>query len=283
MNFYRRKKVISRRNSGLGDNLLATAHAWYFANRNGRSLEINWAPSMYFKDKSINAFGRFFKVPSEIGNVPIEYQNRVGFFKRLYRRLPLFPFKFFLSSLFAEITHKILRNRTPPKIKNIRDHRREWCMSLIKNEIKSNSREILFNTHFDFLPQQEIKPFFDELQLIPRLQEKIDNFSDRFFKNKKVIGMHVRYYDKSLPVSNHTPYWLEPEKSFERIESEIQEIISSLKGQDYVVYLATDSEIVYDFAKNKIPNLVTYKNVFKMLLLHLTSTIKLRKRLMKMI
>ena len=205
MEYKSNKKVVARRNAGIGDNLLATAHAWYYAKKTGRSLVINWAPSMYFKDKSKNAFGAFFEVPREIDGVRIIYEEKVGLLKRFLRRLPLLPFRYFLPVLIIEVFHKFLRGSTPASMMRLREKRRAWSIDLIENGTDYGKDTVVFNTHFNFLPQNVLKPFFDSLVLRPPYQEKIDDFVNHFFKGKKVIGLHIRYYDKNLPVSNHTP------------------------------------------------------------------------------
>ncbi len=55
--------IVSHRNSGFGDNLLAAAKAWLYAKETNRTLVIVWAPSRYLADQHENAFSRFFKVP----------------------------------------------------------------------------------------------------------------------------------------------------------------------------------------------------------------------------
>ena len=258
-----KKKVVARRNAGLGDNLLATAHAWYYAQQTGRDLEISWAPSMYFSDKSVNSFGTFFKVPEKIGDVNIIYHEKVRFFTRLKRRLPFFPLKYFFQTIFAEVTIKLMRNKGPKIIHKIRDKRNKWLTDFIYNGNSTSNLNVTFNTCFNFLESEKIKPFFDALELLPKYQERVDEFRNKHFKGKKVIGVHVRYYDKNLPFSNHTQYWLEPEKSFEHIKNELQKIVNKLDTDDYVIYLSTDNEIVFDYFRNSIDNFVVYNKAFQ--------------------
>lgn len=257
-----KKSVVVRRNAGLGDNLLATAHAWYYASQTGRDLEICWAPSMYFKEKTINSFGRFFEVPREIGGVKIQYEEFVKPWKRLHRRLPLFPLKLFIPSLLGETAHKILRDQTPLFIKHWMEKRRQWLTRFIESGGRARAGKVVINTHFNFLEPDKIKPFFDALRLAPKYQERLDDFRDKHFKGKKVIGVHIRYYDKSLPYSNHSPYWMKPEERFNHIKSELRKIIKQLNTKDYVVFLATDNEKVHDFFKTNIDHLVTYEKTF---------------------
>lgn len=266
--------MVAKRNAGLGDNLLATAHAWYYASRTGRDLEICWAPSMYFSDKSINSFGKFFKVPQSIKGVNIIYEKNVGPWKRMRIRLPFFPLRFFIPSMLGEGLQKILRQNTPLFLKESNKKRREWLTGIIESGTNVGNREAVINTHFDFLEPQIIKPFFDALKLAPEYQERLVKFREKHFRNKTVIGVHIRYYDKSLPFSNHTPYWLEPEKSFSHIKNELQKIVQKLNTDDYVIFLATDNVKVYDFFYDNIDHLVTYPKEFQ----NITFTLDLHQK-----
>lgn len=256
------KKVISRRNAGLGDLLLATAHAWYYANKTKRDLEICWAPSMYFKDKSINAFGRIFNIPDKIGNVKIICHDRIGLIKRLMRRLPVFPSKYFIRTLLIEFIIKFLKNRIPAYIKNARAKRYHYLMDLIQNERDIRKKTLVFNTDLWFLEDNKIKPFYDSLKLRPEYQECMDNFVNRYFKNKLVIGVHVRYYDISLPPSDYSKFWVDPKKSLEILKNRLEEIIIKNSRTDYVVFLATNSDIVCDYISKNVNNVVTFNKDF---------------------
>jgi hypothetical protein len=256
------KKVISRRNAGLGDNLFATAHAWYYAKQTNRALLINWAPSMYLSDKSANAFGFFFQVPDQIQGVPIIYEKNVGSVNRFIRRLPLQPYRSFLPSLFAEFVHKLRRDRTPGFLLEIMKKRKQWSIDLIKNGSDVNYRTMIFNNPYGFM-LKETKPFFDELKLKPEFQTLVDDFANLNFKNKKVIGLHIKYYDKTMPKSNHTQHWLDPEQSLNTIKDRIHNIIGTFNSQDYVIYLATDSPIVEEFLKKHFAKIVTFNKEFK--------------------
>jgi hypothetical protein len=259
----KRKKVISRRNAGLGDNLFATAHAWYYAKKTGRDLNINWAPSMYLDDKSANAFPFFFKVPENIDGVPIIIEPRINAIKKFIRRLPLFPFRYFIPALIAESVHKLLRKQTPGFLMRIMDKRRQWSINLITNGIDVSYRTIIFNSHYGFLIN-ETKPFFMALKLKDEFQQLVDTFTQQNFIGKKVVGLHIKYYDKSMPKSNHTKYWLDPQQSLNLIKENLESILSSLNiADEYVIYLATDSSIVEDFLKAHFNNIVSFNKEFK--------------------
>ncbi len=256
------KKVISRRNAGLGDNLFATAHAWYYAKSTNRTLEISWSPSMYLNDKSANAFGFFFDVPEQIQGVPVIYEEHIGAWKRMIRRLPLIPYRYFIPSLVAEFVHKLLRKKTPAFLLHFMTKRRQWSIDLIKNGTDIKNKTMIFNSHYGFL-LNETKPFFGALKLKPEFQALVDEFSEKHFSNKKVIGLHIKYYDKTMPKSNHTQHWLDPQESLNTIKTRIEGIIQKINSPDYVIYIATDSAIVQDFLKKHFEKVVTYDKEFK--------------------
>jgi len=256
------KSVISRRNAGLGDNLFAAAHAWYYAKKTNRKLVINWAPSMYLSDKSANAFPFFFEVPDYIEGVPIISEDKVNSIKRFLRRLPLIPYRYFLPVLFAETVHKLLRKKTPDFLIRFMENRRKWSIDLIKNGIDIRSKTMIFNSHYGFL-LQETKPFFDALKLKNEFQSIVDEFAEKNLQGKTVIGLHIKYYDKTMPKSNHTQYWLDPQASLNQIKDKINGIISRIKDANYVIYLATDSAIVQDFLREHFKNVVSFNKGFK--------------------
>ena len=69
--------ILSHRNSGLGDNILAAANAWYYAKKTNRVLVICWVYSRYMTDSRENAFSFFFDVPQEIEGVPILVEEKI--------------------------------------------------------------------------------------------------------------------------------------------------------------------------------------------------------------
>jgi hypothetical protein len=261
MNTKNNRKVISRRNAGFGDNLFAAAHAWYYAQKTNRSLVVNWAPSMYLDDKGKNAFGYFFDFPDHIKGVPIIAKDRVNMFQRQIRSLPVTPAYLFIPAMIAEIVNRILKNKSPEYFKNILKNREKWISDIIRHGKDVKSKTLIFNGVYGFL-EEETKPFFNELKLKSKYQQKVEDFAAENFKNKVVIGVHIRYYDKSLPKNNHTKYWLEPEKSLIIINDNLKKILSELKESNYVVFLATDNKMVHDSIKGAIDNVITFEKNF---------------------
>ncbi len=255
MNDKNSKIVVSRRNAGFGDNLFAAAHAWYYAKKTNRSLVINWAPSMYLGDKSRNAFSFFFNFPNEIQGVPIIVKEHVGVVSRQIRALPITPRHLFVLSLVAELSNKILKGKSPSYFKNMSKKREQWITDVMRTgrEVKDNM--LIFNGVYGFL-EEETKPFFNELKLKPKYQKKVDGFALNNFKEKVVIGVHIRYYDKSLPKNNHTKFWLEPEESMKIVNAKLKEIVDEIDDPNYIIFLATDNKMVNDSIRENFADVV---------------------------
>lgn len=164
--------------------------------------------------------------------------------------------------MLIELAIKFLRKRIPDFIIKARTKSYIFLVDLIQNGKDVKKKTVIFNSDFNFLDKKEIKPFFDSLKLKHEYKERVDQFIEHNFKNKFVIGTHVRYYDKSLPVCDYTKYWIEPEKSLEILRGRLEEIISKFNGTDYVVYLATNSYMVNDYVKNHMKNVVTFNKDF---------------------
>ena len=256
-----KKKVISRRNAGFGDNLFAAAHAWHYAKLTNRKLVISWAPSMYLDDKSLNAFPFFFEFPDEIEGVKVIAPERVGKMQRLFRSLPLAPQGLFIPAVMAEFSRRILKNRTPGYLTSVAEKRNQWVTDLIRNGKPTGETNLILNGCYGFL-KEETKPFFKNIKLKPEYQKKVEDFAAANFHGRSVIGVHIRYYDKSLPRNNHTQYWLEPEESLKTINSQLSKIVEDLNDKDYIIFLATDNKMVHDSIRSEFDKVVTFEKDF---------------------
>ena len=186
----RTHQVVSRRNAGFGDNLFATAHAWYYAKKTNRKLVVSWAPSMYLDDPALNAFPFFFDYPDTIVGVPIIAEERVGSMSRHVRSLPVTPAKLFIPGVFAEVSKRLLKDKTPGFLKDIPKKRDNWITDVIKNGKDVSKRSLIFNGCYGFLENETI-PFFDEIRLKPKYQKKVDDFAAKNFEGKTVIGVEI--------------------------------------------------------------------------------------------
>jgi hypothetical protein len=201
-------------------------------------------------------------VPDEIEGVPIIVEPKVNAITRIIRRLPLLPYRYFFPALFAEAVHKKMRKKTPAFLLKLMDKRRKWSIDLITNGTDVGYKTMIFNSYYGFLLDETI-PFFKALRLKGEFQSLVDDFTERNFKGKKVIGLHIKYYDKTMPQSNHTQHWLDPQESLKLIKTRIEDILSGIDTTDYVIYLSTDSPIVEDYLKLHFKNLVSYDKNFK--------------------
>jgi hypothetical protein len=293
-----RRTLVSYRDAGFGDNLLAAANAWYYAKLTQRDLMVIWSPSRYLSDKRRNAFNAFFSLPDHIEGVPIltpDCVDRVsgfvlsnidGFLLPLLPH-PIFAVLYLLYSAAGQIRLKRLSAILGSGISGARIGRRRELESIIT--LGKDIRRKVVITNGCYEPHERLHPFFDALQLAPELRSPADEFATAHFQSKRVIGVHVRYYDQSLPRSDHTDFWLDPEKALQVCEEKITEAIRRLsssggntagecerlarkeKGEDpsdklspsdYVIFLATDSVRVHDAVKRRFENVVRYEKSF---------------------
>lgn len=255
-----RKVIISCRNSGFGDNLLAAANAWYYAKNTDRALVIYWHNSRYLADKGENAFSHFFDVPASIGGVPIIAGPRLDrlsdflilhLFYLLPRPDPLMLMYRITSKLGIRSDYRLMK-----RICN-----RQKVTDGIITGLADVSRRIIV-THGCYVPNEHLRPFFDSLALNGEYRRRADEFTESHFRGKKVIGVHIRYYNQSMQLSDHTKYWLDRPKALSECLDKIRRAAAGLAESEYVVFLCTDSRIVHDFIIRSVRNVVTYEKVF---------------------
>ncbi len=252
--------IISHRNRGLGDNLLAAANAWYYARNTNRSLVVSWQHSLYLANKSENAFTRFFKVPENIEGVPVIAEPRIDTLSSL---LILHPYFFSPAPDPSLILYKVLSKAgavTDNTFKRRMQRRQEEADRIINNLMDVRRRIII--THGCYGPNHNLKPFFDALELRAELKERADDFAEGNFTNKKIIGVHIRYYNKNMPLSEHTKHWLDQSKALAACLDKIKRAAAGFKESEYVVFLCTDSRMVHDFLTQSIGNVITYQKEF---------------------
>ncbi len=252
--------IVSRRNSGFGDNLLAAANAWRYARATGRSLAILWTRSRYLGDPAGNAFPKLFTLPENVEGVRIIVPPRVDYLSALLLRasFALFPrpdARLFRARLFSAIG--VDRGRALKR----ESERREAEIDGIVNGLADVEPGILV-TQGCYGPKDELRPFFDAVRLAPRLAETADDFAAENFTGKKVIGVHVRYYGPHLPVSNHTPYWREWKPGIKACIDGINKARDMAGGGEKVIFLSTDSRPVEQLLTRSVRGVVTYKKPF---------------------
>ena len=263
------RAVLSFRNCGFGDNLLAAANAWYYAKQTGRTLIILWVRSRYSPDPTVNVFGLFFAVPSEIAGVRVEIYPRGGWLTSVllaYWHL-IFPYPDLLSILerFGKKTG-LIRFLAPVyvPIEGPRGFRFDKRQAKEQDRVYAgkDKHQRLHILAGCYSPREGLRPFFDSLQAAPELARRIDAFSETHFRGKIVIGLHIRYYDPSLPASNHTEYWIRPEESLKQCLARVQSAVAEIRPAEYIIFLATDSGPVQDYMQKNLDHLVTVEKRF---------------------
>lgn len=252
--------IVSHRNSGFGDNLLAAAKAWLYAKKTNRTLVIVWAPSRYLADQHENAFSRFFKVPESIGGVPVIAAPSIDVLSTL---LILHPYFFSPRPDPRLILYKVLSKAgvgTDNRFKRRLQRRQEAAELIINNLI--DVRQKIIVTYGCYGPNRDLKPFFDALELRAELKERVNEFAEKNFRSKKIIGAHIRYYNQNMPLSEHTKYWLDHANALAGCLDMIKTAAAGLEESEYVVFLCTDSRVVQEFVSKSIGNVVSYEKKF---------------------
>jgi len=261
--------IVSCRNAGLGDNLMAAANAWYYAERTGRSLIPCWVSSRYREDLRENAFWHLFSLAPQIGSVSIvrvARVDRISAFLLVYRTY-LWPYPDVLG-VFRKAVGGLARVMPGRRSQGARgalptsvaDRREEREQRIV---LSGTERPVwVFVANGCYSPHPGLKPFFDSLTLPQHLESRVSRFATEHFENRRVIGVHVRYYDRSLPPSTHTPYWTDTAQGVSACLEKIERAIERVASANYVVFLATDSPVVEAALAGRVDGLVTLPKRF---------------------
>ena len=231
------KIIVAYRRQGLGDCLLQAANAWLHAKETESKLLIAWYNSLYIKQQDRNAFFNFFDLPDNIDGVEIIRQEKITTLVRL--------------AIFTARIHS--------RIVNIKKK-----LGLKTNNRTNNTCQLSNNIcimYGCFEPNNhKLKIFFDSLRLRKNLHQKVKYFTKENFLEKKVIGVHVRYYPTNLPFSNHTKLWVIEEVALKRIQNKIKNA-KRILGDDSIIFLSTDSLMVQKEIIQRFNNVVVYKTL----------------------
>jgi len=259
--FRKTKSVVCYRNSGFGDNLFQAACGWLYAKNCNRSLLINWTNSRYLSNKKLNAFFYFFTIPNSILGVEIIKTNKINLLLRLksthFLNVLFSILNVFYLKLISNKTENIFYKKKSRLLQNIsiKEH------NLIDKNINVSNKIVYFRACISNLTN-EVKPFFDSIKPSEEILNEIENFTNKYFKNKKVIGVHVRYYNKNLVKSDHTKYWIDEDLGLKTIYEKIQKAINKVNNNDYVIFLATDSSLPNEYIKTNFSNVVSFPKTF---------------------
>ncbi|HVY54844.1 MAG TPA: nodulation protein NodZ [Thermodesulfobacteriota bacterium] len=241
--------------------MISAANVWSYAKNTKRTLVIIWAPSRYLSDKYENAFSHFFSVPETIGGVPVIVEKRIDRLSAfiIAYSVILLPLPDPLILLYGILFKLGLNVRE--RLKNRRDKRQVFVDRTISGRRESSWKIFITNGGY-FQCEDEMKVFFDAIRLNPEFRGEAEEFAEKHFKNKKVIGVHIRYYGKSLPHSDHTHLWLDETNALMSCFNKIKAVVAEMKESEYVIFLCTDSRLVYDFLTRSIGSIVTYEKDF---------------------
>ncbi|MFN0120826.1 MAG: nodulation protein NodZ [Blastocatellia bacterium] len=253
--------IVSTRNAGLGDNLLAAASAWLYAQRTGRALAICWFHARYVRDARDNAFTHLFDIPEELAGVPVIHARRVD-------HLSAFLLSFW-SYLFpwpdvVEIARRALTARGGPRLfpRMVTTHekRLQREMTAVYTTADLPGRLVIASACYSGVAAT--RPFYDALRLQPRLARQVEEFAARHFHGRTVIGAHIRYYDPALPFSHHTAYWTNPEQALAQCVEMIAAAMRQTGAAHPLLFLATDSQRVHDHIHRHVDHVVSWPKPF---------------------
>ncbi len=218
-----------------------------------------WTNSVYLKDKTKNSFYYFFEVPAVIDGVRlirIDKLSRVLYFL-IFAWNYFFPFPNLyqcIKQVFNKVTKKPLQvsaDAMNPRSMRIRNR-------VIQGK-DLRSRFVFLDTCL--IPHNYLKPFYDSLSINEQFKKKLEDFEQKHFANKKVIGVHLRY-DYNKPEEHFLINQAKEEQSivfdghYARIKKVIKENIG--EGQEYAIYFTTNSKLLENEMGKRLKNLVNY-------------------------
>jgi len=250
--------IVSYRNSGLGDNLLSAAFAWRYAKKTKRSLAIVWSRSQYLANKKQNAFSFFFQDPKSLQGVPIVIENSIDRLSSfiLSKLEYLVPFPNIFIILYRLFTSLTIFHHLP----YLHSKREKTKKQIIESSRDVKTKVLIARTYH--YPNSGIEPFYYSLRLQPEFQKKVDAFAGKFFKGKKVIGVHIRYYNEKMRTAPYKKFWINPRSTLDACLVKINQAVKMLGQPDYVIFLSTDSLLVQDFIMKNVNKVIVYKKSF---------------------
>jgi len=263
LNLYKKKQktVVCYRNSGFGDNLFQAACGWLYAKNAGLNLLINWSNSRYLADKKLNAFFYFFSISNNIEKVEIIKFEKIDLSLRLI--------SINIPNILASISNKLYLKIKPQSTNNIFYKKKTKILGKLSNVEKDtieNNRtpknKIIYLRGCLYDYSNVLKPFFDAIIPNQEILNLINKFSTENFENKKVIGVHVRYYNKNMVKSDHSTFWQDEDACLQNVASKINQAINQINTSEYVIFLATDSVLPYNYVKNNFKNVVSFQKKF---------------------
>lgn len=239
------KTLLIKGKAGLGNRILAVLEGILYAQITHRKVVVDWSDYAYSNNQE-NVFHKFFTAP-DIGDLsmispvsciyPKVWENNLnksvneiidcydGHVKDRHRNPKIWQ-KYTIDITHIDYHQDILVRWTyVHQIYRLRRH--------LKGEFQ----------HFLHLNDSEIlsKIFFSNLRINDTIKQRAENFKNKYFIKKQIIGVHVRYTDLKNPYDKYYKF--------------INEI--SQNKTNVLIFLSTDNQEVEKQFKTKYKNVVT--------------------------
>ncbi|GGK69889.1 nodulation protein NodZ [Amphritea balenae] len=249
--------------SGLGAMIQALGPVWKYAKQTGRTLVIDWRNSPYLRNyPDMNLFSRLFEIQTNsISGVKIIADDTV--------RTTVFPNTLLMSrieqkhesgALISSYGRGIDNADTIQILMEAYNIRSGIFLPLLFSQLEVANRYSPLSNHNDpFCSYGELKRFYSELKLRPEIQRQVDQYSEKFFKECPVIGLHIRHGNGEEKVRDHfSSRTINDFNSFiDNLVLKIKKIAKQQEYSCYKVFIATDSDQVVNAVKEYIPELLT--------------------------
>jgi len=212
------KYLICKRGAGLGDSLHCMSICWWMAKQTGRTLVIDWTDNQWYAARNrLNV------------NVFLDLFEKLTCATCFDGRPPIDrPSGKFVHNIPQYFPHKAASSETPALELN--------CFLL------------------DQIAPENLRPFYDDLVLIPFVQKMLDEFAEEHFGNEKVFGIHIRHGD------GEKGHFVRIGRVFKHPDKIVDRVVKRAKQEQSAtgckVFLATDSLDMYDAIKEQIPDVI---------------------------
>lgn len=191
--------VVARfANAGIGDHLSCLMGSWWYAQRTGRTLVIDWRGSRFNRDRASgrNCVADFFEVPNgSLAGVPTLAGDEVG-------RLPFsdstYPSKWTRANLAAteHVGHSAEEESAVNRlVASGQDRPEPW---------------VAFNQWIDPPPpRDEARRLLRELQFTPAIRSAAGRWFDEFVGTRQTVAIHIRH-GNGENIGSRAAYWLDP-------------------------------------------------------------------------
>ncbi|MEG3639055.1 nodulation protein NodZ [Magnetococcus sp. PR-3] len=219
------KFIITRKQTGIGSDLVSVICALNYAIQTGRHLIIDWRQSIYIQDPSINLFLQLFHIPNQIEGI------------RVFVAAPQFDD----SSLPTPILHS---DQWP-----FEDYHHAMLEGIDRPE-----PTLLITRPMHHLPSEERQAeLFRYIQPAPRLAQKIQPFQTAHFSPRPVIGVHIRHGNGERLGQGRDALI---ELGIEGIYTRIMHTVARITDQPHSLLLCTDSLDLRQYAQAHHPHLI---------------------------